>query len=122
MSKFIHALVIERTEYDEDDLEEDGQPTAQTPTTANVRGLVQPKVTGGSSASEAEDYRSAGSEIADHTIFLPIGTDLRHADAILFDDERYNITGIRRYRYGGLAHLEVDARLVTPTPAFVAGS
>lgn len=118
MSKFIHALVIERIEYDEDDLDEANQPSPQTPTSTSVRGLVQPKAT----VSEADDYRSAGTQVSDHTIFLPIGTELRHADAILQGERRYNVTGIRRFEYGGLAHLEVDARLVTSTEPLVVGS
>jgi hypothetical protein len=117
MSKFIHALLVERTEYDDTDRDDAGQPTPQTPTTTAVRGLVQPKT-----ASEAEDYRSAGSEIADHTIFLPIGTDIRHADAIIQGARRYNVTGVRRFEFGGLAHLEVDAQLVTVTEPLAVGS
>lgn len=122
MSKFIHALLVERTEYDDEDRDDAGQPTPQTPTTTEVRGLVQPKLGGGTSANEADDYRSAGTEVADHTIFLPIGTDVRHADAILQGDRRYNITGIRRFEFGSLAHLEVDARLVTTTAPQAVGS
>jgi hypothetical protein len=121
MSKFIHALVIERTEYDDTDRDDAGQPTPQTPTTTDVRGLVQPRSLP-NSAREVEDYRSAGSEIADHLIFLPIGTDIRHADAVLWQARRYTVTGIRRFEFGGLAHLEVDAQLVTVTPPLAVGS
>lgn len=118
MSKFIHALQIERTEYDDTDRDEAGQPTPQTPSTTDVMGLVQARA----EASEADDYRSAGSQVADHTIFLPNGTDIRHADAILWQDRRYNITGIRRFEYGRLAHIEVDAQLVTTTTPLAVGS
>lgn len=119
MSKFIHPLVIERVEYDDTPANRDvaGQPVAGAPETTEVLGLVQPK-----SAREADDYRSAGSQIADHTIFLPNGTDIRGSDAVVQGSRRYSVTGIRRFEFGGLAHIEVDAVLVTPTPVTVAGS
>lgn len=122
MSKFIHPLVIERTEYDDTDRDDAGQPTPQTPTATEVKGLVQPRSASGTSGTEVDDYRSAGSEIADHVIFLPDGTDVRHADAILWGARRYNITGIRRFEFGTLAHLEVDALLVTATAPLAVGS
>lgn len=122
MSKFIHALVIERVTYDDTNRDEAGQPTASAPTPTDVMGLVQPRISGGTTAAEAGDYRSAGSEIADHTIFLPAGTDIRGADAILQGTRRYNVTGIRRYEYGGLAHIELDALLVVATPVVGDGS
>lgn len=107
MGKFIHSLSIERTEYDEDNIDEAGQPTPQTPTTTSVMGLVQPR-----SASELADYRSAGSEIGAYVIFLPIETDVRHGDAVFHGELRFNLQDVRRFDYGGLAHLEVDAELV----------
>lgn len=119
MSKFIHPLVIERVEYDDtpENRDEAGQPIAGTPDETEVLGLVQPK-----SAREVDDFRSAGSQVADHTIFLPNGTDLRGSDTIVQGFRRYSVTGIRRFEFGGLAHLEVDAMLVTSTPVTVAGS
>ena len=81
-----------------------------------MRGLVQPRASG---AREVPDTRSAGSEVADHVVFLPIATDLEGADAILHGTRRFNVTGIRRYDYGTLQHLEVDVRLVTPQPVAV---
>lgn len=110
--RFVHSLTIERIEYD-DDVEardDDGQPVAST-ATSTVRGLVQPRT-----AREIEDSRSAGSEVADHVIFLPAGTDVRHADRIVYGTRRFNLTGVRPYEYGNLTHIAVDARLVTATP------
>jgi hypothetical protein len=119
MSMFIHPLSIERVEYDDavESRDEAGQPVAGDPTSTDVIGLVQPK-----SASEMDDFRSAGSQVADHTIFLPNGTDVRGSDAIVQGARRYSVTGIRRFEFGTLAHIEVDATLVTSTPVAVAGS
>lgn len=117
MSKFIHPLSIVRVEYDDSDRDDAGQPTAGEPSSTDVLGLVQPK-----SAREQDDFRSAGSQVADHTIFLPNGTDIRGTDAIVQGSRRYSVWGIRRFEFGGLAHIEVDATLVTATPAAVAGS
>jgi hypothetical protein len=118
MSKFVHALTIERTAFDEGVIDEHGQPTPQAATTSSIMGLVQPK----SRIDEMEDHRSAGSEVGDHVIFIPGAPDVEHADAILYGTERYNIVGVRRFRYGGLAHVEIDARLITPTPTVAVGS
>lgn len=115
MSKFIHAVQVERVEYDEATIDEYGQPSPGAPVLTDVAGLVQPR----SRIDELEDHRSAGSEVGDHVIFLPAGTDVRHADTILFAGDRYDIVGVRDFRYGRLAHLEVDARRVTSTPALV---
>jgi hypothetical protein len=115
MSKFIHSVVIEHASFDDADLDDHGNPVPEAVTTTTVNGLVQPTTT----ISEAGDVTSSGSEIGDHVVFLPVGTDMRHADSILFDGGRYQIVGIRRYRYGGLAHLEVDCRLITATPQLV---
>jgi len=115
---WIHDLVIERVEYDEGTIDEAGQPTPGTPTTTTTVGLVQPRTQRG--GGEVDDYRSAGTEVADHIIFMPVDTDLRTSDAILFDDGRYNVVGIRRFRYGALAHLEVEANLVTSVPTTAA--
>jgi SPP1 family predicted phage head-tail adaptor len=115
--KWAHSVLIERTEYDEADLDEAGQPTPQTPTTTTSVANVQPR-----QGDEAEDYRSAGSEIGTYVIFLPLGTDVRHADAILHGDRRFNVRAVRRHDYGGLAHLELDAELVTVTEPLAVGS
>lgn len=119
-SKFIHAIIVERVTWDEGTIDDDGQPTASTAAETDVSGLVQPKRTGGSATAEIDDYRSAGSEISDHVIFLPDGTDVRNDDVLRHGTRRYQITGIRRFEYGGLAHLEVDARLITPVPSVAA--
>lgn len=117
MSKFIHPLSIVRVEYDDTVRDDAGQPTAGAPESTDVLGLVQPKT-----AREQDDFRSAGSQVADHTIFLPISTDIRGSDAIVQGSRRYSVTGIRRFEFGNLAHLEVDATLVTSTPVTVAAS
>ncbi len=119
MSKFIHPLSIVRVEYDDTPANRDvaGQPAAGSPSSTDVLGLVQPK-----SARELDDFRSAGSQVADHTIFLMPGTDIRGADTIVQGVRRYSVTGIRRFEFGGLAHIEVDAMLVTPSPVTVGGS
>lgn len=116
MQPYVHALSIVRVTYDDDTRDDAGQPAASTSST-DVMGLVQPR-----RAMEQEDFRSAGSQVADHVIFLPVATDLRAADAIIQGDRRYSVTGIRRFEFGGLAHMEVDATLVTSTPVAVGGS
>ena len=119
-AKFIHAIIVERVTWDEGTIDDDGQPTASTAAETAVRGLVQPRRTGGSATSELDDYRSAGSEVSDHVIFLPDDTDVRTDDVIVHGERRYHVTGIRRFEYGGLAHLEVDARKITPIPTTAA--
>lgn len=108
---YVHDLTIRRTTYDDSvaSRDVDGQP-AEVVTTTAVRGLVQPR-----RAVEIPDHRSAGSEVSDHVVFLPLGTDLVHADAIVWGDRRLQVVGIRPFEYGGLPHLEVDTRLVTST-------
>ncbi len=118
MQTYVHDLVISRTTYDDSvsGRDEAGQPSAVV-TTAEVKGLVQPRM-----ANEADDHRSAGSELITHVVFLPVDTDLRHADAIVWGDRRLQVTGIRAFEFGDLSHLEVDASLVTSTPMEVSGS
>lgn len=111
-NRYVHELTIRRTMFD-DALaarDEAGQPTATTVTTTDVMGLVQPR-----NADELDDHRSAGSEVSDHVIFLPVDTDIIHADAVMWGARRLQVTGIRSFEFGRLRHLEVDARLVTAT-------
>ena len=112
MTAYVHDLTIRRITYDDSVLsrDDDGQPSAVT-TIAAVKGLVQPR-----RAVEVPDPRSAGSEVSDHVVFLPLDTDIIHADAIVWGDRRLQVTGVRSFEFGALAHLEVDARLVTSTP------
>lgn len=115
MNVYVHDLTIVRTAFDDTPASRDeyGQPARATSTTA-VKGLVQPK-----NADELADSRSAGSEVSDHVVFLPLSTDLEGADALMWGTRRLNVTGIRRFEFGSLAHIEVDARLVTPQPVSV---
>lgn len=105
----IHDVTIERRLFDDSPSARDdyGQPTEST-STSNAKGLVQPR-----RAEEADDFRSSGTEVADYVVFLPIGTDLDNATAILYDGKRYEVAGIRPFPFGRLPHLEVDARLTT---------
>lgn len=116
-AKLVHSLTITRTEQDdaEESRDEYGQP-AESTTTATVRGLVQPK-----SAREMAASHGAGSEVADHLIFLESGVDIATSDAITYAGERYEVIGIRRFEYGRTPHLEVDARRVVPDPRVVDG-
>lgn len=109
---FIHALTITRTSRDYNVLDERGQPTTSGTVVTSVYGLVQPR-----RVREMLDAESAGSEIGDHVIFIPIGTDLQSDDYITYGTDRYQVTGIRRFDFGALAHIEVDARLITAVPA-----
>lgn len=112
MVGYVHDLTIQRTTYDDTPAArtDDGQPSATVAET-EVKGLVQPR-----RVREVEDSRSAGSEIGDHVVFLPLGTDIIHADAIVWGTSRLQVQGVRRFEFGRLAHLEVDAQLITSTP------
>lgn len=118
LSLLTHPLTIIRTTFDDTEAERTtyGQP-AQTTDEIEVVGLVQPKT-----ATEMADSRSAGSEIADHTIFL-LPMALYGSD--VFEDvtgKRYTITGIRSFDFGSTPHLEVDAMAVVSVPVSVGGS
>jgi hypothetical protein len=104
-ARLIHSLTIVRTVADPDNLDAYGQPISTTVEIA-VQGLVQPKT-----AKEMEDFRSAGTEIGDNTIFLAPRV-LNSSDSILYGDGRYQIMGIRRFEFGRSPHLEVDARRI----------
>jgi hypothetical protein len=107
VSKFIHSITRIRTPRDESTLDDYGQPAEGTPDELTFKGLIQPQA-----AREQDDSRSAGAEIADHIIFTPI-MDLESSDALEADGRRYAIVGVRRFEYGGLAHLEVGARRIS---------
>lgn len=107
-ARLVHELTHVAVPLDPDVLDDRGQPTAGTPVTTSIRGLVQPRT-----AREMADSRSAGSEIADHVIFLAPMT-LSAQDHFLYGTDRLDIVGIRRFEYGRTPHLEVDAQRVTP--------
>ena len=114
--RLIHTLTHVRTPRDMGDVDDYNQPEDGTPVETSVRGLVQPRA-----ASEMLDYRSAGSEVADHVIFLA-PMDLDPADSFLYAGERYQISGIRSFLFGRTPHLEVDARRVVPAAVIEAAS
>lgn len=101
-SRLIHELVHVRTPHDEGDLDEYGQPTGGTPVSTEVRGLVQPR-----SVREIVDSRNAGTEIGDHVIFLAL-MDVHSGDYFEWQDDRYQVKGVRRFESGRSPHLEVD--------------
>ena len=113
---FIHTITHTHTPLDDGDPDEYGQPTSGTSVETTVRGLVQPR-----SVREMADSRSAGSEVADHVIFLP-RMALDPADSLTYAGELYLITGIRDFDFGALPHVEVDARRVAPAAVTAAGS
>lgn len=92
-----------------------GGETVQTGTTVVAAdGLVQPR-----SAAEIAALSQAGAEVSNHVIFLELrdigpGTWISDNPADPGAGRRYDITGIRRFDFGGSPHLEIDARLVTP--------
>jgi hypothetical protein len=109
MNPYVHDLTIRRVAFDDSpgSRDEAGQPSRSV-TTAAVRGLVQPR-----QLDEIDDTRSAGSVVSDHVIFLPLGTDIAHEDAVDWGERRLEVVGVRSFEFGRLAHLEVDARMVT---------
>ena len=108
MNPYVHDLTIERRIFDDslDARDDYGQPS-QTTTSAEAKGLVQPRT-----VDEADDHRSAGAQFADHVVFLPLAVELEDASAIVWDGQRYEVVGLRPFRFGRLRHWEVDARLV----------
>lgn len=108
-ARLIHELTLVRAPYQDDPMTNDeyNQPVV-VPASSTVRGLVQPRP----ASREQADTRSAGSEVADHVIFLA-PMDLNAADHFVRGDERFEIVGIRRFEFGRSPHLEVDARRVT---------
>lgn len=92
-----------------------GGETVQTgQNVAAVPGLVQPRT-----AQEVAALSQAGAEVSTHVIFLDprdiaAGAWISDNPADVATGGRYDITGIRRFDYGGSPHLEIDARLVTP--------
>lgn len=114
--KLIHSLTIERPTFDEDNPDERGQPAATYTVLAEIRGLVQPKT-----ARELALISDAGLALADVTIHI-LPRDLEASDRIIRDAAYsagslvagtvYEIAGIRRFDYGRLRHLEIDARTI----------
>jgi hypothetical protein len=118
-ARLIHRVTILRTplDYDETDLDDMGYPLPGTAVeTEDVPALVQPK-----RAEEIAQFRSEGTEVSDHTIFMA-PRDLRPADAIMWNGERYSIVGIREFAFGRSPHLEVDTRRVVAATIGVSGS
>ncbi len=107
-SLLTHDLTIIHTTYNEASPDAYGQP-AMTTSTRSVRGLVQPR-----SSREIADTRSAGTEAADYRIFMEV-QDIDPADAVTFDGDLYQITGIARRFYGTVPHLTLDARRIGHT-------
>lgn len=101
-ARLIHDLTHVRTPRNEGDLDDYGQPEGGTPVETAVRGLVQPR-----SVREIVDSRNAGAEIGDHVIFLSL-MDVHSGDYFEWNDDRYQVKGVRRFEFGRSPHLEVD--------------
>jgi head-tail adaptor len=115
MTMLVHRVAIERPRSTgEDDY---GQPILEYETLDEIDALIQPKT-----AREVALLSQAGAELGEHTVHV-YRTDLTTADRLRditngADGPVYQITGIRDYAFGGLAHFEVDARKVgAPTIA-----
>lgn len=127
MVDFVHSLVIERPYGVDDDndlaADEDewGQPELTYDTDfATVPGLIQPRI-----AAEQALTSGGGAEVGDHTIFMQ-RRDVTTRDRLLDttpggSGQRYEILGIRDFNFGGLAHLEIEARRIT-SPVVEIGS
>ena len=109
MNPYVHPLTIRRVWFNDTPgaRDEAGQPL-RTYSTEDVAGLVQPH-----DADETPDSRSAGTVLADWVIFLPLGTKIAHEDEVVWGDRRLQVVDVRPFQYGGLAHLEVDAKTVS---------
>jgi len=122
-ARLIHTLEIWRPTFNENDLDDRGQPAVNYALLATVAGLVQPK-----SVREVALISQAGSTIGDYTIHLE-PTDLAESDRIDHvvgaGRESYELTGIRRFDFGSFPHFEVDARRMSAdsaAPDWVEGS
>lgn len=114
-SRLIHNLALVRTPVTTGAIDTYGQPVPAAPTTTTLLGFVAP-----GRSREAPEVNQAGALVADHVIFLPIGTDVIGADHLTYLGERYDVVGIRSYRFGIAPHHELDAKRVTsPAPAEV---
>lgn len=110
MIVYIHDVTHVRVPRSEATPDDYGQPAEGTPVETGMKALIQPQ-----RSREQDDHRSAGAEIADHVIFVPV-MDLETSDYFIdADGSKYHIVGIRRFEFGGLAHYEVDTRRVDGT-------
>jgi hypothetical protein len=106
-----HSLEIWHPTFDEGDIDDRGQPAVDYAMAAAVAGLVQPR-----RIREAELLSQAGVVTADHVIFMaPVALSERdRIDRLVTGGrESYEIVGIRRYEFGSVPHLEVDAKRFT---------
>lgn len=119
-ARLVHTVSYVHVTHSEDETGDDvyGQPEATT-ATATVSANVQPR-----SGREMADSRSAGTDVGDHVIFLPIGLEPAPgpADYFVWEGARYDVVHIRPFRFGRSPHYEIDARLVTPAATVAAGS
>lgn len=122
LNRLIHKLAIV-TPTGTSEPDEYNLPVPGEPDVALVRGLIQPK-----SAREMADMASAGTELSDHRIFLPLMDEPANGAWISDNQDtpelgrRYHITGVEAFRFGRSPHLEVDARLIRSVPALAEGS
>jgi hypothetical protein len=115
-SQLVHSLALVAP-TDAGTIDADGQPVAGDPIVTAVPGLIQPQ----SVLARARDRAlegEAGPRIGSHVIFLelvdiPAGAWISDNPADVDAGQRYDITGVRRYEFGGTPHLEIDAQLVT---------
>lgn len=109
-SRLVHDLTLVKVTYSGTD-DDYGQPPA-TESSSAIKGLVQPKT-----GDEAPDSRSAGALVADHVVFLPLSTDIKGADHLIWhrpdrENLRLQVTNARAFEFGTTPHLEVDCRAV----------
>lgn len=107
-ARLVHTVTIVRSTFDDTDPDDEyGQPSVTTQELA-TRALIQPKT-----AREMADTRSAGSAVADHTIFM-LPRLLYGSDEIVDSGgQSYKVVGIRSFEFGRTPHLEIDAVAVT---------
>jgi hypothetical protein len=109
MKFLVHRLSIERPVSSGED--EYGHAILSYEALDQVDGLIQPK-----SAREVANLLQAGAVVGEYTVFL-FRRDLTEADRLRDvttepDGPVYQITGIRDFAFGKLAHLQVDAHRI----------
>jgi hypothetical protein len=113
--RLVHDLTLVKRPVYSGETDDYGQPTPAPVTETAVRGLISPK-----SSREVPASNQAGAVIADHVAFLPIDIEVEGSDYLTFLAQRYDVVGIRSYRFGIAPHHELEVRLVSsPAPTVV---
>lgn len=109
--RLVHSLAVVTPRADRDgDLDEYGQPLSGEPEVVAFSGLLQPR-----SAREVALSSQGGATVATHVCFAPRSVAVStaaHIRRVPDDGIRFEVTAVRDLAFGGLAHKEIDLRVV----------